>query len=76
MPFSVCEGAREMKCNNCGMQMKRALYCSEGWSEKLVILDNYDPEIGKYETTGIVMYCQKCGNLQVGLSNCLMQNRS
>ena len=47
--------------------MKRALYNSEGWSERLVILDNYNPATGKYETTGAVVYCPKCGNLQVEL---------
>lgn len=56
-----------MKCNNCGTGMNRALYRTEGWSEKLVILDNYDPKTGQYETTGTVIYCPKCGNLQVEL---------
>ena len=56
-----------MKCNDCGTHMKRALYSSEGWSERLVILDNYNPATGKYETTGAVVYCPKCGNLQVDL---------
>ena len=47
--------------------MKRALYRSEGWSERLVILDDYNPATGRYETIGEVVYCPKCGNLQVKL---------
>ena len=47
--------------------MKRALYNPEGWSERLVILDDYNPATGRYETTGAVMYRPKCGNLQVEL---------
>lgn len=58
---------KSMKCNNCGTHMKRALYNSEGWSERLVILDDYNPATGRYETTGVVVYCPKCGNLQVEL---------
>jgi len=56
-----------MKCNNCGTHMKRTLYNPEGWSERLVILDDYNPATGKYEATGAVVYCPKCGNLQVEL---------
>lgn len=47
--------------------MKRTLYNPEGWSERLVILDDYNPATGKYEATGAVVYCPKCGNLQVEL---------
>ena len=58
---------KSMKCNNCGTRMKRALYRSEGWSERLVILDDYNPATGRYKTIGAVVYCPKCGNLQVKL---------
>ena len=58
---------KSMKCNNCGPHMKMALYRSEGWSERLVILDDYNPATGRYKTTGAVVYCPKCGNLQVKL---------
>lgn len=56
-----------MRCNNCGADMKAALYRTEGWSEKLVILDNYNAETGRHEMTGRVMYCPECGSLQVEL---------
>ena len=48
---------KSMKCNNCGTHM----------SERLVILDDYNPATGRYKTTGAVVYCPKCGNLQVKL---------
>ena len=64
-----------MKCNDCGTHMKRALYNSEGWSERLVILDNYNPATGKYETTGAVVYCPKCGNMQVELERMRNEQR-
>lgn len=54
-----------MKCNICGTNMRAVTYNSDGYGERLVILDDFNPGSGRYEMVGKVMYCPECGNLQV-----------
>lgn len=56
-----------MKCNNCGSDMQAALYHTEGWGEKLIVLGSYNPSTGKCEVAGWIMYCPECGCLQLDL---------
>ena len=56
-----------MKCHGCGTDMKAITYNSDGYSERLVVLDNFNPNSGRYEMVGKVMDCPECGNLQVDI---------
>lgn len=57
-----------MKCNNCGMNMELAIQADLGMSaNKIIGLSSYDPAAKRLKTIGYVMYCPKCGNLQVDL---------
>lgn len=41
-----------MKCHGCGTDMKAITYNSDGYSERLVVLDNFNPNSGRYEMVG------------------------
>ena len=58
-------GGDRMKCNICGTNMRAVTYNSDGYGERLVVLDDFNPSSGRYEMAGRVMYCPNCGNLQV-----------
>lgn len=61
-----------MRCKFCGADMRAVTYNSNGYGERLVVLDDFNPDSGLYEMVGNVMYCPECGNLQVKLRK---QNR-
>jgi hypothetical protein len=47
--------------------MRAVTYNSDGCGERLVVLDDFNLDSGRYEMIGKVMYCPECGNLQVDI---------
>lgn len=56
-----------MRCKFCGADMRAVTYNSDGCGERLVVLDDFNPDSVRYEMIGKVMYCPECGNLQVDI---------
>ena len=55
-----------MKCNNCVTDMKLATQADYGM-DRILGLSTFDQATEGWKTIGYVVYCPKCGNLQVDL---------
>ena len=59
-----------MKCNNCGAEMKDAGYTDGGIYATSEIYDTANgSNVEKRKNIGKLVYCPKCGNLQVAFKS-------
>lgn len=66
-----------MKCNNCGTHMKLAIQADLGvGANRIIGLSSYDSVAKGLKSIGDVVYCPKCGNLQVDLERRYKMNLS